>query len=92
MPTLWFVLSLLDMLIKTQTCTCDHIIYVCIYCGKIVLHLSYILLPEFTLYCFIMKKTNSGMIEKQIEMIFVILSGEYVKIPVKQSKCWNCLN
>lgn len=53
---------------------------------KIVLHLSYISLPKFDSYCFIMK-TNSGMIEKQIEMIFVILSGEYVKIPVKQSKC-----
>lgn len=32
---------------------------------------------------FNMKKTNSGMIEKQIEMIFVILNGEYVKIPFK---------
>lgn len=83
MPTLWFVLSLLDKLINTQTHTCDHIIYMYIYCVKTVLLLFYILLPEFPLYYFIMKKTNSGMIEKQIEMIFVILNGECVKIPVK---------
>lgn len=48
-----------------------------------VLLLFYILLPEFLLYYFIMKKTNSGMTEKQIKMIFVILNGECVKIPVK---------